>query len=418
MTPSFAAAPAAAVENAVRRAFVESLGIAAVALDDDFFELGGDSLRAAKVLEHLFATLHVRLPPDIFFTCPTPRALAAAIETHRAGRTADDGASVVPLSTGGAGLPVFCFHGVTPRPWMSRSLVPALQLDRPVYATRAPDLTWDRDVMTIEEMALHYAIEIKRLQPRGPYAFLGYSFGGILAFATAARLVRDGHAVDHLVLLDTSAPGLSWRQLRARRRYAINDAIRALHHVGLITDSLVPRLGRETSLGNLRSPLGRARFAFGTGPLTTHELRNVLSFAFPSYGARRTRDMSFDELCSVIADELERTLTEKEWTRLVRRAGSEAPASLIKSQKLVAKNIRLAQRYKPRSIYSGRITIYAYEGNDDVVRWQQFTSHRLDVRRVAIAPRRGRDRHREFVAAHNIALYAADLRNVLASASG
>jgi hypothetical protein len=90
---------------------------------------------------------------------------------------------------------------------------------------------------------------------------------------------------------------------------------------------------------------------------------------------------------------------------------------LIKGQKLVAKNIRLAQRYRPRSIYDGTITVYAYEGNEDVARWQRFTSQPLDLRQFAITPRRGRDRHREFVAGHNIALYAADLRTVFDSPS-
>ena len=182
---------------------------------------------------------------------------------------------------------------------------------------------WERDVLTIEEMAVHYATEIKRVQPRGPYSFLGFSFGGILAFAIASRLMRDGQAVAHLVLLDTPAPGLSMSSLRQRATDTVLDIVRGLSRLGVINDAVIRRFGLGTLLRSFRTPLERVTFSFGAGPMTATELRTALSLAFPGYAYRRTRDMSFERLCSVIAEELEGAVTDKQWTRMIRRAGSK-----------------------------------------------------------------------------------------------
>lgn len=405
---------AAEFEDAIQAAFAACCRIAYVAPDDDFFEIGGNSLHAARVLERIYQTLHVRLQPDVFFTCPTPRLLAGAVAAHHAEAPARDG-SIVPLNAEGQGKPVFFVHGATPRPWMFRDVVPALQLRRPIYGTKAPDLAWERDVLTIEEMAVHYATEIRRMQPRGPYSLLGFSLGGTLAFAIAARLARDGQAVPHLVLLDTAGPGLSRSWWRTHAVFTAIDLLGALCRLGVVSDAVVRRFDAGALPRRFRAPFDRIRLVLGAGPLTTTELRTALNLAFPGYAYRRTGDMSFEHLCSAIVEEIERTVSEKQWKRLIRRAGSEDPRSVIKAQKLVAKNARLAHRYVPRAMYEGRITIYAREGNPHVNRWQRFTSRPLDIRRVMTTSARGRNVHRQFIAPHNLQLYAADLRDFLES---
>jgi thioesterase domain-containing protein len=54
-------------------------------------------------------------------------------------------------------------------------------------------------------MAAHYLKEIRRLQPEGPYHFLGYSFGGIVVLEMAHQLRAVGEQVGLLGMLDTRA---------------------------------------------------------------------------------------------------------------------------------------------------------------------------------------------------------------------
>jgi thioesterase domain-containing protein len=54
----------------------------------------------------------------------------------------------------------------------------------------------------IEAMAATYLAELRAVQPRGPYALLGWSMGGWIALEAARLLQEDGEDIEHLVLVD------------------------------------------------------------------------------------------------------------------------------------------------------------------------------------------------------------------------
>ena len=56
---------------------------------------------------------------------------------------------------------------------------------------------------TIEEMAAHYAREMRSLHPRGPFYLVGHSMGGWIAYAVACELISKGEKVALLAMLDT-----------------------------------------------------------------------------------------------------------------------------------------------------------------------------------------------------------------------
>ncbi|WP_425296605.1 amino acid adenylation domain-containing protein, partial [Nocardia abscessus] len=80
-------APSTPVEEIVADVFAEVLGLAraerAVGLDDDFFDLGGNSLVATQVVARLGAALDTRIPVRVLFEAPTVAALAARVEAHQ-----------------------------------------------------------------------------------------------------------------------------------------------------------------------------------------------------------------------------------------------------------------------------------------------------------------------------------------------
>ncbi|WP_280372819.1 non-ribosomal peptide synthase/polyketide synthase, partial [Nocardia abscessus] len=80
-------APSTPVEEIVADVFAEVLGLAqaerAVGLDDDFFDLGGNSLIATQVVARLGAALDTRIPVRVLFEAPTVAALAARVEAHQ-----------------------------------------------------------------------------------------------------------------------------------------------------------------------------------------------------------------------------------------------------------------------------------------------------------------------------------------------
>lgn len=81
---------------------------------------------------------------------------------------------------------------------------------------------------TVEGLAAQYAKEILEVAAEGPYALLGLSFGGILAFEVAQQLKRAGHEVAFVVLLDSVI--LSALEKRAYRH--IIDFVKSMKALG------------------------------------------------------------------------------------------------------------------------------------------------------------------------------------------
>lgn len=82
--------PQAAVARVVAALWCELLGRETVGLHEDFFSLGGDSLLAYRMLVRVGCDLLVELPAERFFERPTIAAVAAAVESAHAQRSAND----------------------------------------------------------------------------------------------------------------------------------------------------------------------------------------------------------------------------------------------------------------------------------------------------------------------------------------
>ncbi|MBF6171852.1 non-ribosomal peptide synthetase [Nocardia blacklockiae] len=109
---------------------------------------------------------------------------------------------VLPIRTGGDRPALFCVHPSSGIAWTYLGFAEQLRPGRPIYGLQAPDLSGEPSARSIEEFAERYVREIRRLQPEGPYHLLGWSFGGLIAHAVAARLEQSGARVGVVALLD------------------------------------------------------------------------------------------------------------------------------------------------------------------------------------------------------------------------
>jgi thioesterase domain-containing protein len=79
-----------------------------------------------------------------------------------------------------------------------------LDIQRPIYGLQAPGVGNDVPYATsIEAMAGDYVNAVRSVQPHGPYHLLGWSFGGIVAYAMACRLQQIGEQVALLAIMDS-----------------------------------------------------------------------------------------------------------------------------------------------------------------------------------------------------------------------
>jgi oxalate---CoA ligase len=199
------------VEERLAGIWAECLELPGVGPEDDFFELGGDSLAAVELIAAVEQELRVRLEPEDLVQAPTPRLLAG---TLAAGSHIDrqEARDLVGVNVTGSRTPLFVIGG---RPgYAMRVLLVGRDIDpmQPVYGLQPPFMDWARaGVATLPEMAAHYVSRARSAQPSGPYRILGSSFGGLIAFEMARQLEEAGERVEFVALIDTEPPGFAWR---------------------------------------------------------------------------------------------------------------------------------------------------------------------------------------------------------------
>ncbi|MFD8785874.1 thioesterase domain-containing protein [Kitasatospora sp. NPDC059599] len=182
--------------------FAEILGLPSVGADDSFFDLGGQSLLATRLASRMRAVLGVRLSIRDLFRNPTAAALGRHIEEGPGSRgSALD--PVLRLRPTGAHPPLFCVHPGGGMAWCYAGLLRYVPKERPVYGLQADGLNGvDELAPDLDAMVEEYLGRIRDIQPEGPYHLLGWSFGGKVAHALAARLREAGERVALLAVVD------------------------------------------------------------------------------------------------------------------------------------------------------------------------------------------------------------------------
>ena len=194
-------APRNQAERRLASLWCELLACDRVGVHDDFFEMGGHSLLAVRLFARIEQEFGCRLPLAVLFQQGTVAHLARLVEEQRRSAAI---ATVLPLQTSASGRPLFVMPTIGGELHFSPTLVEDLGKRFPVVGVQpalAPQyLEQFRD---FRATAGHFASAIRAYQPRGPYALVGYSYGGLMAFEVASSLIDAGETVDLLAVIDT-----------------------------------------------------------------------------------------------------------------------------------------------------------------------------------------------------------------------
>jgi amino acid adenylation domain-containing protein len=199
------------VERQLAKLWTESLDVPGLGVTDDFFDLGGNSLSAASLFAQIESVFGVKLPLATLLEAPTVRRLARELA-----ESGCQGARsiMVPTRTEGRKPPLFCVASSDALAYLY--LGRSLDFDQPLYALHPLGATDLHDPsIVVPDLAVRYAAEVRKVQPKGPYLIVGMCFGGIMAYELACELVRQDQAVALLGLLDTPYP---WRFARMSRQ--------------------------------------------------------------------------------------------------------------------------------------------------------------------------------------------------------
>ena len=176
-----------------------------IGFDDNFFEIGGDSLLATQMICEVEAVTGQKIPQSALRTVFTVRELAATV-MRRIPATGE----LVTCAKQGRGTPFFFCHGdYTTCGLYALKLVEMLRCDQPVYLIYPYNDPEPK--LTIEDMARACLPQILAAHPTGVFRLGGHCNGGLLAWEIARQLERLDRGVEFIVLIDT--PSVNARPL-------------------------------------------------------------------------------------------------------------------------------------------------------------------------------------------------------------
>lgn len=293
-------APRDVIESRLASIWEETLNIHTIGVQDNFFDLGGNSLLALRMMAGIKCQFGQEVPLASMFTEGTIERLADHLRGHR---VLSPLLPLVQIQSQGDRPPFFCVHPAGGDVFCYGELARRLGAGRPFYGFQAKGLDCQQEPHArIEHMAADYVKAMLSVQPGGPHILGGWSLGATVAFEMAQQLSASGLEVAMVVLVDPPEP------VRAMKHSSRHGAIAT----GLLVEELQGVFGK-------RLPLSESEFA----------------------------DMELDQQFDLLM----------EWTRVVHIGSSAVNTPNLECYLQVLKyNLQALQSYQIKK-YSGRVVI-------------------------------------------------------------
>jgi amino acid adenylation domain-containing protein len=239
--------PADEIEARLADLWCYALGLSSIDVDADYFDLGGHSLMAVRLLCEINREFKTELPLGTLLDAPTIRKM---VETIRSVGVRGVGSPVVPIQRTGSKSPLFCIGPLNGEVLLFRNLALELGQDQPMFGLQPFGLNRSATaLLQVEDIASYYIEQIDAMQS-GPYALLGYSFGGVVAVEMAQQLSARAGFVPLVVLIDAEYPAgckvaESARERLSRYGYHLRKLVFGPDRFGHIIDRLKDRFVRN-----------------------------------------------------------------------------------------------------------------------------------------------------------------------------
>lgn len=197
------------LESTLVRIWHDVLGVSNVGVRDNFFDLGGHSIMAARVLTEVKKATGKDLPFSALFRGATVESLARLIEQESEGNVEGQGDPVLmEIQHGKDGrLPFFAIvppgeeslgYAMLARHMGPQQTVYKVQGHAPVTGGQRP---YSEDEM--QALTQEYVVAVRSAQPHGPYCLGGLCDGTHIAEQIVLKLESQGEEVGLFAIFDT-----------------------------------------------------------------------------------------------------------------------------------------------------------------------------------------------------------------------
>lgn len=220
------------LERKVAGIWCAALRLDKVGLDDNFFDLGGDSLSATAIASAASDAFALPVQPSQLMNLCTVAKFAEFAVDQTGDRIPDLAAelpaNIAVASDGGAGAPVFMIHGLFGVAFPSPDLLAGLRGKHPVYYVSGIGFYDDaKTPRTLEDTARTYLALVRQVAASSRFHLIGMCAGSGIAHDMGRQAAADGDPVLSVTLVD---PPFS-RIAGLRRRPAWFDKISRLWYI-------------------------------------------------------------------------------------------------------------------------------------------------------------------------------------------
>lgn len=172
-----------------------------IGVTENFFDLGGHSFLAMRLINQIRKQFGPHLPLSVLFEKKTIEQFACIL---RQKQKASQGSCLVAIQPYGNNLPFFCVHPAGGNVLCYMKLAEYLGPNQPFYGLQAAEVYGQKvAAASIQDMATRYIQAIQAVFPHGPFQLGGWSIGGAIAFEMAVQLQKKGIPIQLLALIDT-----------------------------------------------------------------------------------------------------------------------------------------------------------------------------------------------------------------------
>jgi len=198
--PSDYSAPRTNVENLLATIWSDIFEIDTIGIDDDFFDLGGDSVKATRISAEIDKELGIQFKSGQIVERPTIREIAEILEDSAKRELPSH---MLPLRTGGDRVPLFIVHGAAGFLFPSAKYMSAFHDDQPVYGFQVPGFDGQMEPLErVEDIADQYLEAVLAVEPDGPWHLAGMCSGGWITFEMARKLKAMGKPLGRIIIID------------------------------------------------------------------------------------------------------------------------------------------------------------------------------------------------------------------------
>jgi thioesterase domain-containing protein len=234
------------VESQLAAMWRRLLGVARISITSDFFDAGGHSLLAARLLADVDKAFRRKVPLSAFLQAPTIEALAARLRLDKPGdsfgqvhpshlgnqKWVDPDSQVFPMRLKGTKPPLMLIDAGP----FHRPLVRAMGDDHPVFGIALPELAALPERATLTDIAANLVAALLKSPIAGPYYLAGWSLAGVIGYEMTRQLRSHGKEVARLILLDTNNPEYlrrfrEWKRLPIRLFFLLEKVFYQLRKV-------------------------------------------------------------------------------------------------------------------------------------------------------------------------------------------